>query len=166
MRIGSLIVALGLLLSTLAYAHNTFDEAKVRFERGLEYAYAGRLDEAVSEYEASIRLNPDVAEVYNNLGFIYFDKGDLPKAVFYHRKSLEINPYLANGYYGLALALESSGDNKGALVHWKRYLALSFDEQWIERAKEHIYKLEKETGGVPEAGPGMQGGSLPPVPLP
>lgn len=166
MRIVSLIVALGLLLSALAYAHNTFDEAKVRFERGLEYTYAGRLDEAVSEYEASIRLNPDVAEVYNNLGFIYFDKGDLPKAVFYHRKSLEINPYLANGYYGLALALESLGDNKGALVHWKRYLALSSDKPWIGRAKEHIYKLEKESGGVPEADPRMQGGPLPQVPLP
>ncbi len=165
MRIGSLIVALGLFLSTLAYAHSTFDEAKVRFERGLEYSYAGRFDEAISEYEASIRLNPDVAEVYNNLGFIYFDKGDLPKAVFYHRKSLEINPYLANGYYGLALALESLDDKKGALVHWKRYLALSSDEPWIERAKEHIYLLEMDVGGVPEAHPQRQGDTLPPVPL-
>lgn len=149
MKMRLLIVALGLFFSTIAFAYTTFDEAKDRFERGLEYSNAGMFDEAILEYEASIRLNPGVAEVYNNLGFAYFDKGDLTKAVFYHRKALEVNPYLANGYYGLALALESLGDKKGALVYWKRYLALATDERWIERAKEHIYLLETDIGGAP-----------------
>lgn len=144
MKTRLLIFALALFFSAAALASSTFNEARDRFERGLENSYSGRYDEAISEYEASIRLNPNVAEVYNNLGFAYFDKGDLSKAVFFQRKAIEINPYLANGYYGLALALEALGDKNGALVYWKRYISLSSDEVWIEKAKEHIYLLEKE----------------------
>lgn len=144
MKTRLLIVALALFFSAAAFASTTFNEARDRFKRGLENSYAGRYDEAISEYEASIRLDPGVAEVYNNLGFAYFDKGDAQAAVFFQRKALDINPYLANGYYGLALALETLGDKKGALVCWKRYLSLSSDDIWIERAKEHIYLLEAD----------------------
>lgn len=144
MKIRMFIAALVLLFSAAAFASTTFNEARDRFERGLGYSYEGRYDEAISEYEASIRLDPNVAEVYNNLGFAYFDKGDFSAAVFFQRKALEISPLLANGYYGLALALEALGDRKGALVCWKRYVSLSSDEIWIERAKEHIYLLERD----------------------
>lgn len=142
MKARLLIAALVIFISAMAGASTTFNEARDRFERGLAYSYAGRFDEAISEYEASIRLNPDAAEVYNNLGFAYFDKGDAQTAVFFQRKALEINPYLANGYYGLAIALEALGDRKGAIFYWKKYLSLSSDEFWIEKAKEHIYLLE------------------------
>jgi serine/threonine protein kinase len=43
------------------------DEAEVHFDLGFAYMHQGRTDEAIREYQAALRINPDYAEAHNNL---------------------------------------------------------------------------------------------------
>ena len=45
------------------------------FCEGLSLAKQGRWKEALTAYEESLRVNPDRAETYLNIGFIYYELG-------------------------------------------------------------------------------------------
>lgn len=119
------------------------DPGKEHFEKGVQLSLKGQHDEAIKEYEETIKINPKSAEAYNNLGFAYFDKGDADKAIEAQKKALEITPGLANGFYGLAMAYEKKGDKANAISNWKEFAKLSQPHsKWWMKAQEHIEALE------------------------
>ncbi len=116
---------------------------KEHFNKGIQFALKGQHDDAIKEFEETLKENPNSAEIYNNLGFEYMDKGDLDKSIENQKKAIEINPNLANAYYGLAMSLEKKGDKQGALTNWKEFLRLSQPHtRWWMNAKSHIKNLE------------------------
>ncbi|MBI5887829.1 MAG: tetratricopeptide repeat protein [Deltaproteobacteria bacterium] len=128
-------------------------KAKERYDRGVQLTIKGRHDEAIKEYDESVKLNPNSAEPYNNLGFEYFDKAiadkkkiDAPmldKAIGYQQKALALNPNLANAHYGLAQSLEKKGDKPNAVNSWRAFMQLSEPHsKWWMQAKAHIDFLE------------------------
>lgn len=124
---------------------STSDLAKEHFEKGLQHTMKGEYDQAIKEYEETIKYNPESAEAYNNMGFAYMDKGDAAKAAELQSKAVELKPTLANGYYGLAMALEKKGDNEGAIKNWKEFVKLSEPHsKWWMKAQERIAELEKK----------------------
>ena len=56
---------------------------------------AGRLDEAAAVYCSILALQPDSAEVYNNLGIIRWDQGKLDEAVRRYEQALALRPAYA-----------------------------------------------------------------------
>ncbi|MBI5345240.1 MAG: tetratricopeptide repeat protein [Deltaproteobacteria bacterium] len=121
------------------------DEGKAHFDKGVQLSMKGQYDEAIKEYEETIKLNPKSAQAYNNLGFAYMDKGDVERAIESQKKAVELNASLANAYYGLALALEKKGDKKEALKNWKEFMKMSEPHgKWWLKAQEHVKALEKK----------------------
>jgi tetratricopeptide (TPR) repeat protein len=51
------------------------EEAQAHFRKGEELARSGRWEEAIAAYQTSLRLNPDDAQTYLNLGFVYYELG-------------------------------------------------------------------------------------------
>lgn len=49
----------------------------------------GKLDEAIKEAQAALRINANSLPVYNNLGLVYMDKGDLELARFVYQKAMQ-----------------------------------------------------------------------------
>jgi tetratricopeptide (TPR) repeat protein len=45
------------------------------FRQGLDLSRAGHWKDAVAAYKESLRLNPDNAQTYLNLGFVYYELG-------------------------------------------------------------------------------------------
>ena len=41
---------------------------RVHFDLGVVYGQQGRTDEAIREYQAALRINPDSADAHHNLG--------------------------------------------------------------------------------------------------
>lgn len=128
-------------------------KAKEHYDKGVQLTLKGQHDEAIKEYDESVKLNPNSPEPYNNLGFEYFDKAildkkkiDAPmldKAVEYQQKALALNPNLANAHYGLAQALEKKGDKPNAINSWRAFMQLSEPHsKWWMQAKTHIDFLE------------------------
>ena len=115
------IIFAALLLSFAAYKRNgiwkdglqlwkdvvrkSVGKDRSRSNLGLAYYNQGRLDEAVKEYLAALRLKPDDAEIYNNLGVAYFNQGRLDEAIKVYRiamllksNSVKILTNLGNAY--------------------------------------------------------------------
>jgi tetratricopeptide (TPR) repeat protein len=45
------------------------------FRQGLAFAKEGRWNEAAAAYRESLKLDPNKAETYLNLGFVYYELG-------------------------------------------------------------------------------------------
>ena len=59
---------------------------------GDQYSLAGKIPEAISEYEAAIRVKPDYAIAHLNLGLMFVRQGRLDEAVTKFRETLSLEP--------------------------------------------------------------------------
>ena len=89
------------------------DVAFAHFQLAYAYTALKRVDEAQSEYEKCIALDPKMAEAYLNLGILLLDKNPA-EAVAPLRKAVELLPSQSRPRNLLGTALERSGDWKGA----------------------------------------------------
>ena len=53
------------------------------------YLSKNQLDEAISEYEHILKLDPEQYEYFHDIAWIYANKGEFDKALEYHKKYAE-----------------------------------------------------------------------------
>jgi protein O-mannosyl-transferase len=72
---------------------------------GFALEKAGRTTEAMSEYRAALKLDPDRAEAHNNLANLLDDTGHLDEALAEYKEALRINPnhVASHNNYGTVL---------------------------------------------------------------
>jgi len=68
------------------------DDAQFRHNLGLVFAMQGRTDEAIREYEASLRLDPDHYLALVHLAEALGSRGRFPEAEAHLRHALELAP--------------------------------------------------------------------------
>src|SRR4030042_5342299 len=73
-------------------------DAKAYNNRGLAYSHKGQYDQAISDFNKALEINPRYAEAYNNRGLAYDERGQLDQAISDFNKALEINPRYAEAY--------------------------------------------------------------------
>jgi len=71
------------------------------YNYGLTLAQAGRLPEAIEQYQRAIKLDPTNAEAFNNLGAAYYYRRDIPRAVRCYQQALQCKPDYAEAHYNL-----------------------------------------------------------------
>jgi len=89
------------------------DVAFAHFQLGYAYTALKRSEEAQSEYEKCVVLDPKMAEAQLNLGILLLEK-DPAEAVAPLRKAVELLPSQSRPRYLLGLAQQRSGDLTGA----------------------------------------------------
>jgi len=101
----SLVVVLGLLISSPTYAQLTAEEY---YHRGIRYIQNGNLEAALEDFNACIRFNSDYADAYYNRAYIYTKLNDFELALQDYDKTIELDTknadYLlmrGNAYYFL-----------------------------------------------------------------
>lgn len=57
-------------------ARPQFEDSDECFQRGVVLARKGLWKEALAAYQESLRVNPDKAQTYLNLGFVYYEMGN------------------------------------------------------------------------------------------
>lgn len=67
-------------------------EAEKIFEQADELQKSNHLEEAIGLYQKTLRLNPDFAEVYKNLGVIYMNRADKDRALRNFKIYLQLKP--------------------------------------------------------------------------
>ena len=81
-----------------------------------------QFDAAVDSYKQALKIKPDYAEVYNNMGIVLKDKGDLEIALDSYKQALRIKPYYAEVYNNMGIALKEKGDLEAAIGSFKQAL--------------------------------------------
>jgi predicted O-linked N-acetylglucosamine transferase (SPINDLY family) len=79
--------------------------------------------EAILLIERALKVNPQSAEAYANLGHLHFQKGELQLAASNYAKSLAIKPDFAMAHSNYAGVLRSLGRHHDALSHCDKALA-------------------------------------------
>jgi tetratricopeptide (TPR) repeat protein len=67
-------------------------EAKVLNVIGEKHGNAGELERAIEIFKRAVKLDPENADAYNNLGYTFFIMGDRAKGKEYFARALELNP--------------------------------------------------------------------------
>ena len=70
----------------------------------------GAWDTAILNYESGLKIKPDFAGVYINLGSVQHKKGDIKAAIESYKQALKIKPHYAEAYANRAHAFLKSGD--------------------------------------------------------
>ena len=82
--------------------------------RGNTYDALKKHDLAISDYKETIRLLPDFAPAYANVGLQYCRLGDYKTAVEYYDQALKVNPQSGYAMYGRGVALSRLGQVEAA----------------------------------------------------
>jgi Flp pilus assembly protein TadD len=100
--------------------HRVPKEALRAAGRAQKHSRGGKHSEAIVEFEAAVRLDPEFASARNALGIEYARCGRIEEAVAAFRRVIESAPGEWSGHYNLALMMLQSGDLPGALQRGRR----------------------------------------------
>lgn len=98
----------------------TASRAEHVFQHAAALHKAGRLEKAVAGYQHAIRMKPDFAGAFCNLGIALKQVGRLNEAIAAYRRALEIAPDFADAEFNLAILLNAvgrRGEAAGAYRH-------------------------------------------------
>jgi tetratricopeptide (TPR) repeat protein len=124
---------------------------------GNAYFEAGKLDEAIEQYVAALKIRPRYAEAHFNWGNVLGRRQQWPEAIQHYEEAIQINPGHVDARLNLANALAESGRSPEAIAllnallkqHPKEYRAhnnlgnaLAAQGQWAE-AIEHFKQALK-----------------------
>jgi len=94
-------------------------------KRGIAYAKTGHYDQAISDFNRALELNPKDVKAYYNRGLAYYQKGEYDQAISDFNKALEINPIDAKAYYIRGLAYYQKGEYDQAISDYTKALELN-----------------------------------------
>lgn len=116
--------------------------------RGESYVQQGRMNEAVGEFEAALRVDPNNADAHQKLGVAYTKLGREAEAMREYEAAVRIDPRHSKARFDLGLAYERMGFWKDAAVQFEA----SLDGE-PSRAKAHLHLGEayRHMGALEEA---------------
>src|SRR5882762_6687681 len=122
--------------------------AFAHFQLGYTYTALKRSDEARTEYERAIALDPKMPEAYLNLGILLLDKQEYAAAVAPLSKAVELLPAQSRPRSLLAIAQDRSGDKEGAGQSFESVLHLDPNDF---AANQYLGDLDLRSGKPGEA---------------
>jgi protein O-mannosyl-transferase len=91
---------------------------------GRSYELAGRLDEAIEEFEKTLKINPLHQFALRNMGLAMYKKGNLDESISFYRKALQSDPYLAEAHNDLGVALIDKKKLEEGISHYQQAIQL------------------------------------------
>ena len=94
----------------------------------------GELPAAIQEFQTVVKLKPDYADAYVNLGVLYAMQRKLDQAEQAYEEAIRLRPMMAEAYYNLGVFYEFHlKDTVRALASYKKYLELGGKDDRIQR---------------------------------
>ena len=87
-------------------------EATQHVDRSAQLYAQGRLDEAIAELQAALKINPMNPTAHGNMGAVLLKQGKPKEAIPWLEKALELNPNLEGVPAALAQAKSAAGSQK------------------------------------------------------
>lgn len=107
-------------------------------ERGRGYYNDGALEQAASEFEKAIQIEPNCFEAMRMLGEIYYKLGRLNEALIYLKKTRAANPDNEKSIFILGQLHARAGDVELAIKSWEELREKTSNEDIVEMMKRKI----------------------------
>src|ERR1035438_10678767 len=109
-----------------------------------ELARKGQYEAAIVEWEKALKLGPNEANIYLNLGVALARLGKSNEAMAQYQKALEINPAAVEVLVRLGIALAEAGRFDEAIARYRKVLEIrpESDSDAYDRSEEHTSELQ------------------------
>ena len=109
----------------LLFLFSCTKDAAFYVSRGNDYAKKDRYDEAISNYNKALEINPRYALAYCDRGAAYAKKGHYDEAISDFTKALEINPKFAGAHHNRGLTYGRKGQYDEAISDFTKALEIN-----------------------------------------
>src|SRR5256885_3485834 len=103
---------------------NDPDNPALLNEKGNTLVQHGRLQQAIRQYEKAVRIQPDLAIAWNNLGVANTAAGKFAEGERAYRRAFKVNPAYALAYYNLGAGFDQRGKYDEAIEYYQRAIEL------------------------------------------
>jgi Tfp pilus assembly protein PilF len=122
--------------------------ARAHYNLGVALGPAGKIDDAIEQYEQALQIKPDYAEAHYNLGVALGQLGKIDDAIEQYEQALRIEPDYAVAHYNLGNALRQVGRIDDAIAHYQQALRIEPD---FADAHNNLGTALGRAGRTPEA---------------
>jgi tetratricopeptide (TPR) repeat protein/S1-C subfamily serine protease len=95
--------------------------------RGIAKFEIGDIKGAISDYDASIQIDPRSWSTYHNRGNAKYKIGDNAGAINDYSQAINLNPNFAVTYAARGLVKQKMGDSKGSIIDYTKAIDLDLD---------------------------------------
>ncbi|WP_299492616.1 tetratricopeptide repeat protein [Acaryochloris sp. IP29b_bin.137] len=88
----------------------------------------GKPQEAIAAYHQTLRLLPEYAPYYDNLGAVLMQQQQYGGAIAAYRRAVQLDPYEAQSYVNLSKALQAVGQTETAALALQQAVQLGWQE--------------------------------------
>jgi tetratricopeptide (TPR) repeat protein len=115
------------------------DKAKKHYELGVKYHQQELADQAITELQQAIKINPNYAEAHRELGVLYFEKEDYKAAFTELQQAVKINPDYAEAHFHLGVIYQVLRGHDQAVTEFEEVLKINPNFPWIHTAIGNVY---------------------------
>jgi tetratricopeptide (TPR) repeat protein len=123
-------------------SHCQLNPAIIHGGLGNALAQKGLYDEALLQYRAAIKLQPDFADAHSNLAAMFVRRGELAEAITEYEAALRIPPEDALSHVRLGDLLCAIGEDNLAIVHYRRAVEIAPDSVAVRTAFARALAIE------------------------
>ena len=128
-------------------------KARGRYNLGVIYTARGSLDQAIEQYLAAIRIQPDYAEAHYNLGNVYLSQNRIDETIREFEAAIKFNLRLAFAHYVLGSLYSSQGRLDEAVAQYQSALKLKPDSPYVHNSLAVVYtRLNRIDAAIQEYG--------------
>jgi tetratricopeptide (TPR) repeat protein len=95
--------------------------------QGATNAALGKYDAAIESYKQAIKIRPDYADAYYNMGISLQDQGNLGEAIDSYKQAIKIKPDYAEAYSNMGNAFKDKGELEAAIDSYKQAIKIKPD---------------------------------------
>ena len=126
---------------------STSNDVEKLNKQGLDFLTKSQFNQAIKIYYQAIKINPNIAEFYKNLGNAFLLQNKTDSALKSYLKAIEIHPNFAEVYANLGSLYYQQKQLKIAIHHYQKAINIKKD---LTGAYANLAKILAQTGRINE----------------
>ena len=132
------------IASLTAVIESNPSDATAYSTRGIAYGQAGKLDQAIEDFNRALQLNPQSYQTYANRALVYRRQGKNDLAVSDYTRAINIKPDYDVAYVGRGNIYRQQGNYNAALADFNSVIARDSSDARAFYNRGLIYQAQKQ----------------------